>query len=293
MIGDGSNDSLAIREANMGISFTSADASFSAPYSSRSPSIECVKQVLLEGKNMYSICCEIMLYQSINTMIRFAMVEILSLNYSIISDFQFTFVSFFLGASINQILMLCSFPVQHLTKQFLKVDLKIFGIRGISSTYGRLILAWLGMGLIQIALKKDASYVGNYSTAANDKLIVSCQENTAQLYGLLLFSISSCFIVYQSSPIKKTYFRNYPLLISSLLNFAYCTYILFTDKVIFDQLELKDLDDALRGKIAAIIFAAILLMYLYEELVVRKLLYRFYSSRENKNKLKFYERLLE
>lgn len=86
MIGDGSNDSLAIREANMGISFTSADAAFSAPYSSKSPSIECVKKVLLEGKNMYSICSEIMLYQSINTMIRFAMVEILSLNNSMISD---------------------------------------------------------------------------------------------------------------------------------------------------------------------------------------------------------------
>ena len=62
MIGDGSNDSLAIREADLGISFTSADASFASPFSSKSPSIKCVKQILLEGKNMYLICCEVMLY---------------------------------------------------------------------------------------------------------------------------------------------------------------------------------------------------------------------------------------
>lgn len=43
MIGDGSNDSLAIRESDLGISFTSADASFSAPFSSKSTSLQCVK----------------------------------------------------------------------------------------------------------------------------------------------------------------------------------------------------------------------------------------------------------
>lgn len=87
MVGDGSNDSLAIREADLGISFTSADASFASPFSSRSNSIDCVKQVLLEGKNMYMICCEIMLYQAVNTMVRFAFLEIVSLNYTWITDF--------------------------------------------------------------------------------------------------------------------------------------------------------------------------------------------------------------
>ena len=34
MVGDGSNDSIAIREASVGISFVTADASFAAPFSS-------------------------------------------------------------------------------------------------------------------------------------------------------------------------------------------------------------------------------------------------------------------
>lgn len=62
MIGDGSNDSLAIREADMGISFTSADASFSAPFSSKSTSLNCVSQILLEGKCVLANCVEVMLY---------------------------------------------------------------------------------------------------------------------------------------------------------------------------------------------------------------------------------------
>ena len=45
MVGDGSNDSAAIREANLGISFSNSDASFAAPFSSQ------VNSKLIEEKN--------------------------------------------------------------------------------------------------------------------------------------------------------------------------------------------------------------------------------------------------
>lgn len=38
-LGDGTNDSAAIKQADIGISFTHADSSFSAPYSSSIDSI--------------------------------------------------------------------------------------------------------------------------------------------------------------------------------------------------------------------------------------------------------------
>jgi cation-transporting ATPase 13A2 len=47
MIGDGANDCSAIREADIGISFSDADGSFSAPFTSMSTSLECVVKVLL------------------------------------------------------------------------------------------------------------------------------------------------------------------------------------------------------------------------------------------------------
>ncbi len=50
MCGDGANDCPAIKAANLGISFAATDASISAPFSSMSPSINCVEKIMLEGK---------------------------------------------------------------------------------------------------------------------------------------------------------------------------------------------------------------------------------------------------
>ena len=50
MCGDGANDCPAIKAADLGISFAATDASISAPFSSMSPSINCVEKIMLEGK---------------------------------------------------------------------------------------------------------------------------------------------------------------------------------------------------------------------------------------------------
>lgn len=62
MIGDGANDCAAIKQANVGVSFAQSDASYSAPYSSQSPSIECVRKVILDGRCSLQNACEVFQY---------------------------------------------------------------------------------------------------------------------------------------------------------------------------------------------------------------------------------------
>lgn len=278
MIGDGSNDSLAIREADLGISFTSADASFASPFSSKSPSIKCVKQILLEGKNMYLICCEVMLYQAVNTMVRFAMLEIASMNYSWVTDYQFTYVSYIFGATVNQFLMLFTRPVKTLSEKFLKIDLRVFGIRGLSSSFGRIILCWIGLFIIYAALQKDDGYIETKSTGSDDDLVDSCQENTALFVGFCIFSISNCFIVYQSDPIKEKFYKNYVLVLNNLIQFVIDSVLIFSNKTVFKKLDLVYLDSSIRGKIAIISYSIIVAMLIFESVIVRKYIQKIYDT---------------
>lgn len=59
MVGDGANDCLAIQEANIGISFATADAALSSDFCTDNLSIDCVEKILLEGRSTMSINYEI------------------------------------------------------------------------------------------------------------------------------------------------------------------------------------------------------------------------------------------
>ena len=50
MCGDGANDCAALKAADVGISLSEAEASVAAPFTSRTPDISCVLEVIKEGR---------------------------------------------------------------------------------------------------------------------------------------------------------------------------------------------------------------------------------------------------
>lgn len=48
--GDGANDCGALKAADVGLSLSEAEASVAAPFTSRSPDISCVLEVVKEGR---------------------------------------------------------------------------------------------------------------------------------------------------------------------------------------------------------------------------------------------------
>jgi cation-transporting ATPase 13A3/4/5 len=51
MCGDGANDCAALKAADVGISLSEAEASVAAPFTSSTPDISCVIEVLKEGRS--------------------------------------------------------------------------------------------------------------------------------------------------------------------------------------------------------------------------------------------------
>lgn len=50
MCGDGANDCAALKAADVGISLSEAEASVAAPFTSNTPDISCVIEIIKEGR---------------------------------------------------------------------------------------------------------------------------------------------------------------------------------------------------------------------------------------------------
>lgn len=94
--GDGANDCGALKEADVGISLSEAEASVAAPFTSRRFDISCVIDVLTEGRCSLVTSFSCFKYMSLYSAIQFITVTILYSYGSNIGDFQFLWIDLFL-----------------------------------------------------------------------------------------------------------------------------------------------------------------------------------------------------
>jgi cation-transporting P-type ATPase 13A2 len=87
MTGDGANDSYAIKQADLGISFTFADSSFSASFSSKLDSIECVEKIIIDGRATISTFTEIIRYYVTSSILKYVSTMFMSQESSNFNDF--------------------------------------------------------------------------------------------------------------------------------------------------------------------------------------------------------------
>lgn len=98
MVGDGANDCVlfcclfksAISQAQVGVSFSASDASYTAPFSSHDDQLDSVVTILNEGKSTISILIEIFQYYVLTSVLKFAATLCLSIraqNFCICSSF--------------------------------------------------------------------------------------------------------------------------------------------------------------------------------------------------------------
>lgn len=92
MCGDGANDCMALRTADMGVSLSQAEASIAAPFTSKVPDISCIPVVLKEGRTALVTSIQCFKFMALYSMIEFMTVTLMYLYTTDISDNQFLFI---------------------------------------------------------------------------------------------------------------------------------------------------------------------------------------------------------
>ncbi|XP_023559889.1 probable cation-transporting ATPase 13A3 isoform X1 [Octodon degus] len=92
MCGDGANDCGALKRAHGGISLSELEASVASPFTSKTPSISCVPNLIREGRAalMTSFC--VFKFMALYSIIQYTSVTLLYSILSNLGDFQFLFI---------------------------------------------------------------------------------------------------------------------------------------------------------------------------------------------------------
>ncbi|KAI0940528.1 hypothetical protein AcW1_003699 [Taiwanofungus camphoratus] len=96
MCGDGANDCAALKAADVGLSLSEAEASVAAPFTSRTPDINCVLEVIKEGRAALVTSFSCFKYMALYSLIQFTTITLLYSFASSLGDFQFLYIDLFI-----------------------------------------------------------------------------------------------------------------------------------------------------------------------------------------------------
>lgn len=96
MCGDGANDCVALKAADVGVSLSEAEASIAAPFTSKTPDISCIIKLLREGRAALATSFQCFKYMALYSMVQFVSVSILYTKRIDLTDNQYLFIDLFL-----------------------------------------------------------------------------------------------------------------------------------------------------------------------------------------------------
>ncbi|XP_047230374.1 polyamine-transporting ATPase 13A3 isoform X2 [Girardinichthys multiradiatus] len=92
MCGDGANDCGALKRAHGGISLSELEASVASPFTSRTPNISCVPNLIREGRAALITSFCVFKFMALYSIIQYISVILLYSIFSNLGDFQFLFI---------------------------------------------------------------------------------------------------------------------------------------------------------------------------------------------------------
>ena len=293
MCGDGSNDCLALREADVSVSLSPEKVSFAGDFNSEKRDISCIYDLLREGKCSLTTSIQTFKYMMLYSMIQSICVVLVAIYTSEVTDNQFLITDIFLIFPLELFLSMTK-PYFELTYHYPIMNLISFPII-FSILIHTLIVFSFQFGGYKI-LKKYYKWK-NICDFDDDDSPLPCHENTI-FFLISIFQYTGIAIsFFVSKPFRQRIFTNWILMIYLAGIYFYCIWITINcdgwsqDVFNIHDLEKKDLDnddDIIKGgkKMKYFVFLIAVINTLVNNLFewgFMILVRRFYEKNEIKN----------
>ncbi|CAK64447.1 unnamed protein product (macronuclear) [Paramecium tetraurelia] len=223
MIGDGANDCAAIKQANVGVSFAQSDAAFSAPYSSADDSIDCVRQVLLDGRCALQNALEVFQYYVGASVIKYIAAMINMSFGQNFADLQYIAINYIGSLPYLKSISL-SKPSILLTKDLPNESMMAISNAAVLSF--QIIVA--SFGLIINFLYWNSFEWDNEPSVVNGKFSKEGTIQTTLFKSIQIYFIMAVIAIYTSRPFKQKLVTHKIMLIFICISLSFTLWIFFT-----------------------------------------------------------------
>ncbi|CAL1530484.1 unnamed protein product [Lymnaea stagnalis] len=264
MCGDGANDCGALKTAHMGISLSEAEASVASPFTSKTPTIECVPSVIKEGRAALVTSFGVFKYIACYSLTQFTSVLLLYWIGANITDVEFLYVDFFIITTFS-ITFSRTGPYDELVRDRPLVSLlsasPIFGI------IAQLILVIAAQTFMFFHIKEQPWFV---PFKENDDDDYTCHENAAvflmSAYQYIILAVTFA----KGAPFRKSIFTNWWLLLNFAVALGITMWInMYPPKEIADLLDLAIIPSIkYRAFFIGIAFIQLVLSYVLEKFII-------------------------
>ena len=221
MCGDGANDCAALRTAHVGVSLSAEEASIAAGFSSQTPDVSCIFELLREGKCSLTTSIQTFKYMMLYSMIQFICITLMLIYGTYLADFQFLVSDLFIIFVLEWFLAM-THPHNELTFHYPVNQLLSFPV--ISSILTQTVLVFIFQFVGYKILKNHYNFetICDFDEHENP---MPCHENTI-LFLIAHFQYLTMALAFSvSKPFRKPIYTNIPLVIYLLIIYFYSIWI--------------------------------------------------------------------
>ena len=242
MCGDGANDCMALRTANIGVSLSEEEASIAAPFTSKNQNISCLVPLLKEGKSSLVTSIQTFKYMMMYSLIQFIAVTLVMVLRSYLSEIQYLSVDIFIIIPLAFFIPATG-PYKYLTKHHPTDSLISFPV--ITSILTQTVISFIFQFVAHLL---PVYLLDNYKNVClpdeENTDILACPDNTCVFLISNVQYFIAAFAFSISKPFKSPIYTNYYLTFFMILAVIYSSLIiLWPTKFSCDILQLYNFDN--------------------------------------------------